>query len=90
LGQAARETGTAIEINACANFVGRSETYVREHIDYLGILAEEGASFSVVSDAHTLHALGTVSLARAAAEQLNLSEDRFWRPPCAPLRGGKA
>ena len=44
LGQTARETGTAIEINASANleFSRFPESYVKEYIEYLGRLKSDG------------------------------------------------
>ena len=49
LGQVARETGTAIEINVCANLENTnfSDRYVKEYVAYLSIIAEEGASFAL-------------------------------------------
>ena len=54
LGQVAKETGTAIEINAGANLVhpAYSDRYVKEYIAFLSIVAEEGACFALGSDAH--------------------------------------
>jgi histidinol phosphatase-like PHP family hydrolase len=89
LGQVARETGTAIEINACANFENRnySDRYVKEYMAYLAIIAEEGASFALGSDAHDIHRLSTIRTSWAVAEELGLDADRIWHPSGQPLVG---
>ena len=89
LGQTARETGTAIEINACANLENKaySQRYVEEYVEYLSILAEEGACFALGSDAHDIGRLRTIEIAWKVAGQLNLEADRLWLPPCEPLVG---
>jgi len=91
LGQASRETGTAIEINGHANLKNPafSEDYVKEYFDYLSVLAEEGAIFSLGSDAHDLSHLIASQDTWKIVEQLNLSQDRIWRPECKPMIGGK-
>lgn len=87
LGQAAKETGTAIEINGGANLAnpGYSDRYVREYMEYLAIIAEEGACFALSSDAHTIGRLKDTQAAWRAAEQLALTPDRIWRPKCEPM-----
>lgn len=92
LGQASRETGTAIEINGCSNLKNPafSEDYVKEYFDYLSILTEEGAIFSLASDAHDLSDLVTIQDVWQVVERLNLSPDRIWRPKCNPMTGGRA
>lgn len=82
LGQAARETGTAIEINADAIFIKKeySEDFKKEYIDYLAILAEEGVQFALGSDAHTITSLKEITAAWDVVEKLGLSEDRIWKP----------
>jgi histidinol phosphatase-like PHP family hydrolase len=89
LGQAARQTGTAIEINASANLTNpaHGEDFVKGYVDYLSILADEGATFSVGSDAHDIGSLSAVRAAWAVVEQLGLPADRIWRPRCPPLAG---
>ena len=88
LAQAARETRTAIEINAGANLVNRPEDYLRAYLDYLAILAEEGVTFASASDAHDIHQLERVRLAWEALDRLGVGEDRLWRPACEPIVGG--
>lgn len=62
-------------------------TYVEEYIAYLSIIAEEGACFSLASDAHDIQDLKNVQTVWQVAEQLNLSADRIWRPKCKPMAG---
>lgn len=90
LGQVARDTGTAIEINACANLENSaySDRYVKEYIDYLAIIAEEGPCFSLGSDAHDIGRLETVWTAWEVAERLGLGADRIWQPTGAPMVKG--
>jgi histidinol phosphatase-like PHP family hydrolase len=89
LGQAAKETGTAIEINACAHLVNpdHSDRYVKEYISFLSAVAEEGACFSLGSDAHDIGQLGGIRTAWQVAEQLHLTEDRIWSPSGKPMEG---
>jgi histidinol phosphatase-like PHP family hydrolase len=88
LGQVARQTGTAIEINAGANLAGRSEDYLKAYLDYLAILAEEGVLFSPCSDAHDVGQLERVRLAWDAIDHLGLPDERIWRPAGDPIAGG--
>ena len=88
LGQAARQTHTAIEINAGANLAGRSEEYRRAYFEYLSILAEEGVTFSPCSDAHDIGHLERVLLAWEMIDRLGLGDERIWRPSGAPVVGG--
>jgi histidinol phosphatase-like PHP family hydrolase len=87
LGQTAKETGTAIEINAGANLRNStySDTYVKEYIAYLAIIADEGPCFALGSDAHDIHRLGEIQAAWQVVEQLNLAADRIWLPKCQPM-----
>ena len=88
LGRVARETGTAIEINACAVLdPKRGERWVRSYVDYLRIVAGEGPLFSLASDAHDIGALRNISWAQEAARELGLTAERIWAPDCPPLRG---
>ena len=89
LGQAARETGTAIEINAASNLENKnfSKQYVEEYIAFLAIIAEEGASFSLGSDAHYIDRLKDIASAWQVAAQLKLTPDRIWLPKCQPMKG---
>ena len=92
LGRVARETGTAIEINGCANLNNPafSQDYVKEYFDYLSILAEEGVIFSLGSDAHDISHLAAIQSTWQVIERLGLSQDRIWQPECKPMVGGTA
>ena len=90
MGQVAKETGTAIEINGSANLENSaySEDYVREYVDYLAILAEEGVVFAVGSDAHDISRLATVQTPWRVIDQLEIPSERVWRPEGKPMVGG--
>ena len=92
LGQASAETGTAIEINACAIFAGDgySERFKAEYVDYLAVVADAGATFSLGSDAHDISHLGNIAMVWDIAERLGLSEQQIWRPDTGPLVGPDA
>jgi histidinol phosphatase-like PHP family hydrolase len=87
LGQVARETGTAIEINGSANLVNAAnpEGYVEEYLEYLARVASTGCSFSLASDAHDIKRMKTALSALDIAERLGLDDDRIWRPAGPPL-----
>ncbi len=89
LGQTARETDTAIEINACANLTNPaySERYVKEYTEFLSVVAEEGCCFSLGSDAHDIGRLKDIRMAWQVAQQLNIPADRIWHPQGQPLKG---
>ncbi|HOZ46650.1 MAG TPA: PHP domain-containing protein [Candidatus Hydrogenedentes bacterium] len=88
LGQVARDTGTAVEINAMANVasVSFSEPYIEAYVRYLSIIAAEGPMFSVGSDAHDIGQLPNVADAWKVAERLGLDETRIWRPAQTAFR----
>ena len=89
LGQVAKETGTAIEINACANLTSPhySDRYVKEYIAFLSVVAEEGPCFALGSDAHDIGNLKDIRAAWQVAEQLHLKGDRLWFPKRRPMKG---
>ena len=91
LGQVAKETGTAVEINADAilDSPHYSEQFVKEYIDYLAVIAEEGATFSVGSDAHDISRLAPITTAWEAVERLGIA-DRIYHPDGEPFVGGNA
>lgn len=91
LGQTAKATGTAIEINACANLANStySDRYVKEYIAFLSVVAEEGACFALGSDAHDIGRLKDIQTAWQVAEQLHLTADRIWMPKCQPMKGAQ-
>jgi histidinol phosphatase-like PHP family hydrolase len=88
LGQVARDTGTAIEINGTANLVPQLTADQRSaYRDYLAALAAEGPRFSLSSDAHATDRLVGSQWARDMAIEIGLTADRIWMPPCEPIVG---
>ena len=86
LGEASRETGTAIEINSSAILV--NPVYDQEsYREFLVLLAESGAIFSCGSDAHDISELASIRSAWDTFQGLGLTEDRLWEPPCPPVAG---
>jgi len=82
LARAAVESDTAIEINTTSNLCMKfqPESYFEEYVQYLSILAEEGVTFSLGSDAHELDEFETIKLAWEVVDRLGISDDRIWRP----------
>ena len=87
LGQASRDSGTAIEINACANLRNPRypDGFVKRYIEYLGVIAEEGATFAVGSDAHDINRLKDIEACWDVVGQLGIPEQRVWCPAGPPL-----
>ncbi len=86
LGQAAVATGTAVEINASACFLAMGgDDWRAAYMDYLAIIAEQGATFSTGSDSHGYDGLKQIEWSWNAAERLGLDESRIFRPKCKPL-----
>jgi len=54
----------------------------------MAILAEEGVSFALGSDAHDISHLQRARLAWEVFEKLALPEDRLWRPAGEPVVSG--
>jgi histidinol phosphatase-like PHP family hydrolase len=84
LGQAARDTDTAIEINASANLI-QSDDYRKEYVEYLSIIAEQGPMFSLGSDAHDVGHIERIRMSWDVAEELGLDADRIWWPSAEVL-----
>ena len=86
--QAARETGTAIEINGGANLVNPAypESFVREYTEYMAIMAEEGCMFMLGSDAHDINKLKDACTSREMAAEIGLTPDRIWQPEGKPFK----
>ncbi|MFB3893694.1 MAG: PHP domain-containing protein [Phycisphaerae bacterium] len=82
LGQAARDSGTAIEINTTSNLAMKFNPpeYFERYVDYLAALADEGPMFALGSDAHEIEEIDTIALAWQVADRLNLRPERIWRP----------
>jgi len=87
LARTAVQTGTAIEINAGANLGGKSDDYVQAYFEYVSILAAEGVTFALASDAHDIGDMGRVAMAWEMFARLELPPDRLWRPPGEPIIG---
>ena len=87
LGCAAKETGTAIEINSSAIFANPSYSFAfkAEYVEYLALLAEEGPMFSLSSDSHDISLPAGVAMADAALGEAGISEERVWHPKMEPL-----
>jgi len=87
LGQVSRQTGTAIEINGDSNICSPafSESYKKEYVDFLAILAGEGVIFSVGSDAHDISRLATIQSVWEVVKELGLSEEQLWYPEGEPI-----
>ena len=88
LGQAAAETGTAIEINAaaiicCPNY---SDRFKEQYVDYLALLREQGCQFSIGSDAHDLSHIDGLPQTVDAAKRAGITEEVIWTPECEPFR----
>ena len=83
LGQTARQTRTAIEINGA--MVPGGSSHVDGYMDYLTAVAEEGATFSLGSDAHNIGHLERAEGVWRAAQSLGLTAERIWRPATTPI-----
>jgi histidinol phosphatase-like PHP family hydrolase len=82
LASASAETGTGIEVNACAIFYNptyRAE-FKRVYVEFLARLRDAGALFSVASDAHDLSHLGTTEYVEGLLDGLAIPPERLWRP----------
>lgn len=82
LAQAAREHGTAIEINATAIFCNPhySDRFKAQYRDYVRLLMEEGVLLAVSSDAHTLSQMGLTRVVEELLEELGLPDEQVWTP----------
>ena len=91
LGQVARETGTAVEINggACLRSATHGEKYAAEYYDYLAVMNEESPVFSVGSDAHDINRLREIEASWEMIERLGVPEERVWRATGKPMVGGR-
>jgi histidinol phosphatase-like PHP family hydrolase len=82
LAAAAREHGTAIEINAGAIFVNARypERFKSQYLDYLAYLKDAGVAFSVASDSHHAGYDDRLRLIEPQLDALGLTEGELWRP----------
>jgi histidinol phosphatase-like PHP family hydrolase len=90
LGQAARDTGTAIEINACStiHYMGRDRKdadWEEAYLEFMSIVAAQGATFSVGSDAHAIDGVDRIADSWTFIDRLGLPESRLFRPACRPI-----
>ncbi len=93
LARTARETGTAIELNAAAIFLNPhySDGFKEDYGRYVRLLAEEGVKFAIASDAHTLKTLGATRAVEELLEELDIGQEQVWRPARPPgVAGGQA
>ena len=77
-----------MQINASANLANRPDDYVEAYVEYLAILAGEGVTFALGSDAHVIGGLKHVHVAWEVARRLGIPAERLWRPPGEPIVGG--
>lgn len=93
LGQAARDSGTAVEINGTSAlaFMGgqQKNEWEQAYFEFMSIVAEQGATFSTGSDAHDVSNLENVATCWAFLERLGIGEDRVFRPDCTPINRGR-
>ena len=61
--------------------------FFAQYVEYLAMLADEGASFCVGSDAHDINQLQNIRDAWQALDSLHLPADRVWRPADPPMVG---
>lgn len=87
LAAASRETGTAIEINACSSleFFMWPPEFKKSYREYIGRLAAAGAIFSVGSDAHQLGNLAGIAHSWKLVEDLGIPPERIWKPLSGPV-----
>jgi histidinol phosphatase-like PHP family hydrolase len=85
LAAAAREHGTAIEINAGAIFVNPAYTnhFKHQYLEYLAYMKDAGVTFCVASDSHHPGYDARLRLIEGELDFLGLTEDQLWRPAAA-------
>jgi histidinol phosphatase-like PHP family hydrolase len=82
LAAAAKEHGTAIEINARAILANPRypERFKNQYLDYLAYLRDAGVTFSVASDSHHTGYDDQLKLIEPQLRALGLTEGELWRP----------
>ncbi|MCD6361532.1 MAG: hypothetical protein J7M38_11810, partial [Armatimonadetes bacterium] len=82
LGQAAAETGTAIEMNASAIITNPfyGPDFEEDYGRVFAILREEGAKFTTCSDAHDIDQIGRSRLAAEFLERIGADDDDLLVP----------
>jgi len=84
LAAAARENGTAVEINPGAIFLngGYSDAFKRQYWDFLAMMKEAGVKFSFASDSHATGYEDRLPRIREGVEALGLTPSDIWLPHC--------
>jgi len=92
LAAAAREHGTAIEINAGAIFVNARypERFKSQYLDYLADLKDAGVTFAVASDSHHTGYDDRLRLIEPQLDALGLTEEELWRPDSGKCKRQRA
>lgn len=80
--QASAAYGKPIEVNGAAIFYNPdySNRFKASYIQYLRLLNENGALFTVASDAHDISHLGVTSYVEGVLDGLGVQPERIWRP----------
>jgi len=81
--------GTAIEVNPRATYESPNygERFSEDYKDYIALLNEQGVTFALASDAHTLGRLGDSLTGDALLEKLGVPDERIWTPAKGKTRG---
>jgi len=82
LAAAARQNGTAIEINPGAIFLNPhySDAFKRQYWDFLALMKEAGSKFSFASDSHAPDYEDRLPNIQQGVDSLGLTEDDVWTP----------
>jgi len=82
MAQASAANDCAIEVNACAIFYNKNypAEFQSAYIRYLGRLRDEGALFTVGSDAHDIKQIGTSEYCEGILDGLGVPAEQIWRP----------
>jgi len=83
LAAAAREHGTAIEINAGAIFANPIYPirFKRQYAEYLALMKDLGVRFALASDSHAAgYAADRIGHLQGVVDELGLTPDDLWRP----------
>lgn len=82
LGQAAAETGTAIEMNGSAIIASPmyAPAFLEDYKRVFAVLLGEGAKFTTASDAHAVDKLGSSRLAAEYLEEIGATDDDLLVP----------
>lgn len=82
LAHASARTKTYIEISTMSGLLNKdtSRQFKEDLKEYYRLLAQEGAYFAIGTDAHELSEMDTVSAALDLVKELQIPEERLWRP----------